>query len=100
MLLARANGETVVSATMCPRLSVHTCTELKINQVQTFTVFIHYVLLIYIFFVYYCLSARETFGAFTEEHFCMYLKRASLPEEEFAKHKEAIRELLSESSLK
>lgn len=45
-------------------------------------------------------ETRETFDAFTEEHFCMYLKRASLPEEEFAKHKEAIRELLSESSLK
>ena len=43
----------------------------------------------------FSLSARETFNSFSEEKFCEYMKRATLPEEEFAKHRKAIRELLT-----
>ena len=47
------------------------------------------------FFVFFALSARETFNSFSEEKFCEYMKRATLRGEEFAKHREAIRELLT-----
>lgn len=43
------------------------------------------------------IETRPTYETFTEEHFCMYLKRATLPEEEFTQHKNAIRELLNKS---
>ena len=44
---------------------------------------------------FFALSARETFNSFSEEKFCEYMKRATLRGEEFAKHREAIRELLT-----
>lgn len=40
-------------------------------------------------------ETRETYNLFTEEHFCKYMKGATLPEEEFTRHKETIRELLN-----
>lgn len=40
-------------------------------------------------------ETRETFNSFSEEKFCEYMKRATLRGEEFAKHREAIRELLT-----
>ncbi|XP_068680834.1 GDP-D-glucose phosphorylase 1-like isoform X2 [Montipora foliosa] len=43
------------------------------------------------------IGTRPTYETFTEEHFCMYLKRATLPQEEFTQHKNAIRELLNKS---
>ena len=38
--------------------------------------------------------ARKTYESFTEEKFVEYMARATLPEEEFIRHREAIRELL------
>jgi len=46
----------------------------------------------------FAVETRETYNSFTEEHFCMYLKRATLPEEEFTSLKGAIRELLNNES--
>ncbi|XP_078361050.1 GDP-D-glucose phosphorylase 1-like isoform X3 [Oculina patagonica] len=43
----------------------------------------------------FAVETRETFNSFTEERFCEHMTRASLPEEEFARHREAIRELLN-----
>ena len=54
----------------------------------------NYFLFICVFFCFFALSARETFNSFSEEKFCEYMKRATLRGEEFAKHREAIRELL------
>lgn len=50
---------------------------------------------IYMYFAFYHLAAKEKYDSFTEEDFCAYLSRASLAEEVFIRHKEAIRELLS-----
>lgn len=41
------------------------------------------------------IDTKEKYDSFTEEDFCAYLSRASLAEEVFIRHKEAIRELLS-----
>ncbi|XP_074636986.1 GDP-D-glucose phosphorylase 1-like isoform X1 [Acropora palmata] len=43
-------------------------------------------------------ETRGTFNTFTEEQFCEYMKRATLPEEEFVRHKEAVRRLLTQNS--
>lgn len=43
-------------------------------------------------------ETRGTFNSFTEEQFCEYMKRATLPEEEFVRHKEAVRRLLTQNS--
>ncbi|XP_058966097.2 GDP-D-glucose phosphorylase 1-like [Pocillopora verrucosa] len=40
-------------------------------------------------------ETRETYDLFTEELFCKYMKGATLPEEEFTRHREIIRELLN-----
>ncbi|XP_068679480.1 GDP-D-glucose phosphorylase 1-like isoform X1 [Montipora capricornis] len=39
-------------------------------------------------------ETRDTFNSFTEEKFCEYMKRATLPEEEFVRHREEVRKLL------
>lgn len=39
--------------------------------------------------------ARETFNSFTEEQFCEHMRRATLSEEEFTRHRQAIQELLN-----
>ncbi|KAK2573999.1 GDP-D-glucose phosphorylase 1 [Acropora cervicornis] len=44
-------------------------------------------------------QARPTYDSFTEEHFCGYLKRATLPEEEFTLHKNSIRVLLMKNQI-
>lgn len=41
------------------------------------------------------LPARETFNSFTEEQFCEHMRRATLSEEEFTRHRQAIQELLN-----
>jgi len=43
----------------------------------------------------FALLARETFDSFTEEQFSKHMRRATLPEEELARHREAVRELLN-----
>lgn len=40
------------------------------------------------------IETRKTYESFTEEKFVEYMARATLPEEEFIRHREAIRELL------
>jgi len=40
-------------------------------------------------------ETRETFDSFTEEQFSKHMRRATLPEEELARHREAVRELLN-----
>ena len=64
------------------------CGEVLLNDDNSFLFF-------YLLFFFFALSARETFNSFSEEKFCEYMKRATLRGEEFAKHREAIRELLT-----
>jgi len=45
------------------------------------------------------IETRPTYDSFTEEHFCGYLKRATLPEEEFTLHKNSIRVLLMKNQI-
>jgi len=40
-------------------------------------------------------ETRETFNSFTEEQFCEHMRRATLSEEEFTRHRQAIQELLN-----
>jgi len=40
-------------------------------------------------------ETRETFNSFTEEQFCAHMRRATLSEEEFTRHRQAILELLN-----
>ncbi|KAL9981489.1 hypothetical protein ACROYT_G010196 [Oculina patagonica] len=40
-------------------------------------------------------ETREIFNSFTEEQFCEYMRRATLPEEQFVRHRESMRELLN-----
>jgi len=41
------------------------------------------------------LSGRETFDSFNEEQFCEHMRRATLPEDEFSRHRQAIRDLFN-----
>ena len=43
----------------------------------------------------FSLLARETYDSFTEEQFCEHMRRATLPGEEFLKHREAVEGLLN-----
>lgn len=40
-------------------------------------------------------ETRDTYNSFTEEQFCKCMRRATLPEEEFIRHRETIRKLLN-----
>jgi len=41
------------------------------------------------------IERRETFDSFTEEQFCEHMRRATLPENEFSRHRQAIRDLFN-----
>lgn len=43
------------------------------------------------------IERRETFNSFTEEQFCKHMRRVTLPEDEFSRHRQAIRDLFNKS---
>lgn len=90
------NGLTQVDSDECsvlrvylwPRNPVHGAKELSSYESEKRPI------AVYEFAGSLAVETRKTFDSFTEENFVEYMARATLPEQEFIRHREAIRKLL------
>lgn len=90
------NGFTQVDSDECsvlrvylwPRKPVHGAKELRSYESEKRPI------AVYEFAGSLAIETRKTFDSFTEENFVEYMARATLPEGEFIRHREAIRKLL------